>query len=118
MFSGDWWRVGLVSVLIASGGFVSAAYGIPAEAPAASLGWPLLLHLERSVAFLGLLVMALLVGVRATRGTFPVKFGQVEYPAERVDRREETVVDTYDKRLRVIERALTGLSGRGEHDED
>jgi hypothetical protein len=74
--------------------------------PGASLDWPLLLHLERAVALLGTAGAALLVGVRAARGRFPIRFGQIEYPADEIDTRDEAVLDAYEQRLVLIEGML------------
>jgi hypothetical protein len=102
----DWWRLGLVSAAVGALVGVSVAHGVPAEMPAASLGWPLLLHVERAVALLGLAAAATLVGVRATRGRFPVRFGQIEYPADDIDGRALAVRGTQEERIRFIEGVL------------
>lgn len=113
MSGDDPWRIGLVAVLVIAGGLCSFAHGLPSELPAASLGWPVLLHLERSIALLGLVAISLLVGVRATKGTFPTKFGQVEYPADGVDRREDAVMSGYEVRLEAMEQMLGALRRDG-----
>jgi hypothetical protein len=65
--------------------------------PGVSLGWPWLLHLERGVALLAVASAALLVGVRATRGRFPSRFGQLEYEADGL------AAEDLDTRLRALE---------------
>jgi hypothetical protein len=85
--------------------------------PGASLGWPLLLHLERAVVLLGVAGAALLVGVRAARGRFPIRFGQIEYPADEIDRRDEAVVEAHEQRLLFIERMLQIAPSIGDNDE-
>jgi len=55
---------------------------------------------------LGLAAAATLVGVRATRGRFPVRFGQIEYPANDIGGRETVVSDAHEERLRFIEGVL------------
>lgn len=90
-------------------------HGTPVELPAASLGWPLLLHMERAVALLGLAAAAVLVGVRATRGRFPIRFGQIEYPADDIGRRETVLSDAREERLRFIEDVL-GIASPGNGD--
>jgi hypothetical protein len=102
----DRWRLGLVAVAIAVAVGVSAVQGTPAEMPAASLEWPLLLHLERALALLGLAAAALLVGLRATHGRFPSRLGQIEYPTDAIGWRDTTVTDGHEERLRFIEDAL------------
>lgn len=104
--AGDWWRVGLVAVAIGVAISISTVHGTPVVMPAASLGWPLLLHLERAVALLGLAAAALLVGLRATKGRFPSKLGQIEYLTDDIGRRDTTVTDGHEERLRFIEGVL------------
>jgi hypothetical protein len=101
----DWWRLVLVVVAVGTGIALSVVHGVPAEMPVTSLGWPLLLHLERSVALLGVAIAALLMGVRATMGRFPTKFAQIEYPNS-IDRRDSLVTQTHEERLLFIERML------------
>jgi hypothetical protein len=96
----------MVAAVIGAAVGVSLAHGVPDEMPAASLGWPLLLHLERAVLLLGLASAALLVGLRATRGQFPSRFGQVEYPVDDISRRDAAVTDGHEERLRFIEGVL------------
>jgi hypothetical protein len=74
--------------------------------PGASLGWPPLLHLERSVAVLGLAMASLLVGVRTAKGRYPTKLGQLEYPVDSVDRRDTLVAKAHEERLLFIEEML------------
>lgn len=102
----DWWRLVLVVVAVGAGIALSVVHGVPSEMPVASLGWPLLLHVERSVTLLGVLIAALLVGVRATRGRFPTRFAQIEYPTGSIDQRDSLVTKTHEERLLFIERML------------
>jgi hypothetical protein len=111
MFGEDWWRLGLVAALLAGGAALSTAHALPARLPAASLGWPLLLHVERSVALLGLVAVALLIGVQAAKGRFPVRFGHVEYPVDDVGERLRATMAAHEERLELVEDAISlGLS--------
>jgi hypothetical protein len=100
----------LVGVAIASGMALSTTQGVPAELPGPSLGSPLLLHVERALALLGLLAAALIVGVRATRGWFPARFGQFEYRAEELREAGGSVVlHAHEQRLGALETAVEEL---------
>ena len=102
----DWWRIVLVVGSLSAGTGFSMVSGIPAEMPGGSLGWPALLHLERSVALLGLAAAAVFVGVQATQGRFPTKLGHLEYPTDDIDRRDSAVIKVHDERLLLIEEIL------------
>lgn len=108
--SGTWWRVPLVGVMVATGIGLSALQGVPAELPGPSLGWAPLLHIERGLASLGLLVAALVVGVRATRGWFPARFGQLEYHAEDLHQAGgKAALHAHEQRLGTLEAAIEEL---------
>jgi hypothetical protein len=102
----DGWRAAGVALVLAFGVALSAAHGTPSEMPGAALGWPTLLHLERAVAFIGILAVVLLVGVRALNGRFPIRFGQIEYPAEQPEYEVDLVQESHEQRLEAIEAML------------
>jgi hypothetical protein len=118
MGAGDWWRTTTVAVVLSSGAVISTLHGTPNEVPSSALGWPLLLHLERSVATIGLTAAALLVGVRALKGVFPFKLGQVEYLAGHVDRDEQALVDSLEKRVETVERAVATVASSTPREHD
>jgi hypothetical protein len=70
------------------------------ELPDIALGSPLLLHVERCVAFVAIVGMAVIVVARGTRGHLPIRFAQVEYDSERTAGMAEI-----ESRLRDLERA-------------
>lgn len=98
------------------GAAASALHGTPEPLPGASLGWPVLLHFERVAALLGTAGCVLLVGVRATKGRFPSKFGHVEYATRDIDSGTETAAEAQERRLVLIE-AMLGIRSPGEHRE-
>jgi hypothetical protein len=91
----------LVSVVVGSG-----VEGIPGRLPGAALGWPLLFHLERASALLGTTGVVLLVGWRALRGEFPIRFGNVEYAVKEAAAGADEVSASHDRRLQLVEAAL------------
>jgi len=55
-------------------------------------------------------VAALVVGVRATRGWFPARFGQLEYHAEELRQAGGTVaLHAHEQRLSTLEAAIEEL---------
>lgn len=98
------------------GSAASALHGTPEPLPAVSLGWPLLLHFERAAALLGTAGCVLLVGVRATNGRFPAKFGHVEYATRDIDSGSETAAEAQDRRLLLVE-AMLGIPSSHERRE-
>lgn len=101
-----WWRIATVVAVLGGACLASAAHGVPDHLPAGSLGWPLLLHVERAAAVLGLLATVLLVGLRAVNGQLPVRVGHIEYPMSDVDARTKTALAGQDARLRIVENVL------------
>ena len=108
----DWQRIVAVAAVLAAGVALSAAHGTPAELPAAGLGWPVLLHLERAATLLGIVAMVLLVGVRAFNGRFPVRMGQIEYPVEQTESEVDEVQESHERRLEMIEAMLGVYASR------
>jgi hypothetical protein len=97
--------VALVLVGVATG---SDAYGAPAALPGAALGWPLLFHFERASALLATIGLVLLIGSRALRGEFPIRFGNVEYAVREAAARADESTASLDRRVKLIE-ALLGI---------
>jgi hypothetical protein len=87
----------------------SHRYGVPSKLPGAALNWRLLFHVERAAALLGAIGVVLLIGWRATKGEFPIKFGQVEYAQQAAEAAGE-VSAAQEERLRVLE-VLSGIRG-------
>lgn len=105
MFRVEWFKLVVTAVAIAVGVGLSMHAEVPRSMPAASLGWELLLHLERAVALLALVGAALLIGVRALGGTFPIKLGHIEYARDELGQAE--LADLAD-RVTILE------DGRGQ----
>lgn len=96
----------MVAVVLALGVALSTAQGTPGELPAASLGWPALLHVERASALIGIAAAVLLTGVRALNGRLPVRLGQIEYSAEEREQEIDVVGQILEQRLRTVEARL------------
>lgn len=103
--------VGLACFLLSLA--ASGLLGLPSEGqmPEIALGWPLLLHIERAVAAMGLIGFALLIIWRAGRGEFPIRFGQIEYEA-RVAGEVEDALGGHERRITHVEQIL-GLGPDG-----
>ena len=86
----------------------SNAHGVPSSLPGAALDWRLLFHVERASILLATTGAVLLVGWRATRGEFPIKFGQLEYAVKDTADRAAAVDESHERRLQTLE-ALNGL---------
>lgn len=87
--------------------------GTEDELPSVALGWKLLFHVERAGALLGALGVVLLIGWRATRGEFPIRFGQVEYAARAAADEAAKATASQERRLRYLE-VLAGLRSPGD----
>jgi hypothetical protein len=87
---------------------VSALYGVPKTLPGVALGWPLLLHIERAAGALGAVGAVALVAWRAAHGEFPIKFGQLEYPAKEADAEARKATAAQEERLQSVE-AILGI---------
>lgn len=92
----------------------SGSVGPPSEAqlPEIALGWPLLLHIERAAAAVGLVGFALLVIWRAGRGEFPLRFAQIEYEPESSATATKVTLAAIESRLVLLER-LAGIRSNG-----
>jgi hypothetical protein len=86
---------------------VSENAGLPATLPGAAFGWNALFHVERAAAVMGAVGLVVLIGARALKGEFPIKFGQVEY-AQKQAKAAAGVTEAQERRLRVLE-ALNGI---------
>jgi ABC-type phosphate transport system auxiliary subunit len=105
----DGWRA--LAVVGALGGVVYASYhqGVPKKLPGAAFDWVFLFHVERATALLAALGLVLLVGVRALRGEFPIKFGQLEYPAKEVDEKTQAATAAQERRIQLLEDRVYGV---------
>lgn len=82
--------------------------GSPDELPSVALGWRLLFHVVRATALLAAVGVVLLVGWRATKGEFPIKFGQVEYAAREAAGEAALAAASQERRIRILE-VLQGI---------
>jgi hypothetical protein len=103
------WRVALVFAVFGGVVWLSDRHGLPSPLPGAALGWPLLFHILRASAVLGGIGLVTLVGWRALHGEFPVKFGQLEYPAKAVDEHTRAATAAQEKRLQILEGVVLGV---------
>lgn len=103
MVKANWWRPLPALALLMIAAALSATAATPNELPGVALGWPLLLHLERAAVLVAGSALLMLVGVRATKGQFPFKFGQIEYAVEQAATRMNRTVDLHEQRLEVLE---------------
>jgi hypothetical protein len=103
------WRILIVAAVFGVVLWLSDRYGVPDKMPGAALGWPLLFHILRASALLAALGVVLLVGWKALHGEFPVKFGQIEYPAKAVDERTQAATEAQEQRLRLLEAVVFGV---------
>jgi hypothetical protein len=103
MVKANWWRPIPAVALLTVAVMLSSAADTPNELPGVTLGWPLLLHLERAAVLVAGSALLMLVGVRATKGQFPFKFGQIEYAVEQAATRMNRTVDLHEQRLEALE---------------
>jgi hypothetical protein len=85
----------------------SALAGTPDELPDVALEWCPLFHILRASALLGAVGVVLLIGWRATKGEFPIKFGNIEYAKEAAAEAQK-VSTAQERRLQYLE-VLAGL---------
>jgi len=88
-----------VIALAAAATAVSLVEGTPARLPGVALGSPVLLHAERAVALLALVVAALSVVVQAAHGRLPIEFSTsgLRYEAEAADDVAAAVTDLQEQ---------------------
>lgn len=86
--------------------WASYRHGVPEPLPDVALGWALLLHLERAAAALAVVGVVILVGLRALRGDFPIRVGQIEYEAKDAATGMAATLTSHEARLERIERRL------------
>lgn len=102
-------------VALAFAGCLSASFvaGTPDswDLPEVALGWPLLLHVERSAALLGLIALAVLVSWRASEGRLPVRLGQLEYAVEDAALETNEAIEGHARRIALLE-SIVGLRRR------
>jgi hypothetical protein len=78
----------------------------PKKLPSVALGWGLLFHVQRAAAVLATLGATALVAWKAAHREFPVKFGQLEYPAKEVDATAADAIAGLNERVADIEDVL------------
>lgn len=77
--------------------------GMPAELPDVAMGWGLLLHVERATALVAGLGAVFLIAWRASRGDFPIRFGQIEYAVREAARDATAREQALQRRVSVLE---------------
>jgi hypothetical protein len=98
------WLIGMaIAVTLAT----SVIAGTPpqSELPQVALDWPLLLHVERAAALVGVVSLVTLMWWRAGKGQFPIRFGNIEYAIE--DAAE--VASDQEERIAALESAIEGF---------
>ena len=94
------WLLGAAVTAVTATAIVSSiAEGTPARLPGVSLGSAVLLHAERVLALVVLVIAALSVGVRAARGRLPVELSTsgLRYEAEAADDAAAAVADLQEQ---------------------
>ena len=86
-------RTAAVAVLVVAAIGVSAIEGAPRALPGVALGSAVMLHAERSLAFVVIAIALLSVLVRAARGDLPVELSSsgLRYEAEAADATADAV---------------------------
>lgn len=80
--------------------------GMPAELPDVAMGWGLLLHVERATVLVAGLGAVFLIAWRASRGDFPIRFGQIEYAVRKAAEDAEATEEALERRVRTLEETL------------
>lgn len=93
----------ILLIVFAAAVYVSTRASVPASLPGVAMGWTALFHIERAGAMLGAIGIVALIGWRALSGEFPMKFGNVEYPAKEAAAAAEAVSASQERRIRVLE---------------
>jgi hypothetical protein len=103
-FRGQTWsrEAAVVVAVLGAGLLTSLISPFPAQGnlPVPALGFPLLLHVERAVALVGLLAVAALVVSRAARGELPIRFANLEYESQQL-----TQLANHERRIERLEEA-------------
>ncbi|MFN8113284.1 MAG: hypothetical protein U0R51_08785 [Solirubrobacterales bacterium] len=95
---------GIALFVCATGASVIAGEPPGGELPDVSLGWPILLYLERAAVAVGILGFTVLIIWRAGRGEFPVRFGNVEYEARSVASQMDEGIEVLELRIEQLEK--------------
>ena len=96
-------RLAVVACVGGAAFWASVGAGVPARLPDVAMGWTLLIHVERAATLLAAIGAVVLVGWRASRGDFPIRFGQVEYAVRGAARDLDAKNEALEKRLRILE---------------
>jgi hypothetical protein len=95
------WRLlaASVAVLVVAADCVSVAEGTPRMLPGVALGSPVLLHAERVLALVGVVVAAVSVLAQAARGRLPIELSTtgLRYEAEAADDTAAAVAQLQDQ---------------------
>lgn len=94
------WLLGAAVIALAATAIVaSLAEGTPARLPGVSLGSAVLLHAERVLALVAVVIAALSVVLRAARGRLPVELSTsgLRYEAEAADDAAAAVADLQEQ---------------------
>jgi hypothetical protein len=99
---------------------VTLIEGRPWQLPGVALGSAVLLHAERALALMAVIVATLSIGVRAARGRLPVELSTsgLRYEAEAADRAAAAVAELqeqYDDLLAVVDALATRLDAPQRH---
>jgi hypothetical protein len=109
------WRAAALLLVFAGAIFASSRAGVPADLPGVAMDWSMLFHVERAGAFLGAVGIVLLIGWRALKGEFPIKFGNVEYAPEEAAAEAKEASELQEQRIRVLE-VIAGIRSPEELD--
>lgn len=102
------YRAAFVALVFGLVIYASDSAGVPEKLPGSAFGWTLLFHCLRAAAILGVLGVVLLIGYRAMKGEFPIKFGNVEYAVKEAAEKAETATEAQERRIQFLE-AILGI---------
>ena len=99
---------------------VTLIEGRPRQLPGVALGSAVLLHAERALALMAVIVATLSIGVQAARGRLPVELSTsgLRYEAEAADRAAAAVAELqeqYDDLLAVVDALAARLDAPQPH---
>jgi hypothetical protein len=97
--------------------YASTKASMPEELPGVAMGWTELFHVERAGAMLGAIGIVLLIGWRALKGEFPIKFGNVEYAAKEAAAEAKEASELQERRIRTLE-VVAGIRSPEELDDE